>query len=160
MSEKFKLSPPWIEFFREVEALFANDPQVIVQYKEDIDTIEIYVKDNPSKAEALMYILPLKKTFGSKSVYINVIPDNADLREDKSSMFKKAFEGNPAFEYMIDIEDVFTNPIHYCVFKKEVVQYWNDDLSDPHGKVSTLYQNIAKDIFGNTGGVIFCTNDK
>ena len=46
-----------------------------------------------------------------------------------------------------------------CVFAKEVVQYWNDSLSDPYGKVSTLYQDIAKDIFEDTDGVMFCTGE-
>ena len=46
----------------------------------------------------------------------------------------------------------------YVVFKKEVVQYFNDSLGDIHGVCSTLMQDIAKDIFEDTEGVYFCTD--
>ena len=159
MSEKIKMSPPWVGFFRKMEALFKNDPDITIRYIKDPITIKLYI-NNQSKAEALMDLLPLKKNFGNVDVYIQVIPENNGVKENKASLFKKAFDGNPAFSYMIDLEDVFVNPIHYCVFKKEVVQYWDDNLADPHGKVSTLYQDLAYDIFKDTDGVIFCTDDK
>ena len=50
------------------------------------------------------------------------------------------------------------NPITYVVFVNEVVQYFNDDLGDVYGQCSTLYQEIAKDVFGETEGVFFCTD--
>lgn len=40
----------------------------------------------------------------------------------------------------------------------KVVQYFNDDLGDAHGVCSTLYQEIAKDVFGEHEGIFFCTN--
>ena len=52
-----------------------------------------------------------------------------------------------------------TNPITYVIFKKEVVQYYNDSLSDAHGMCSTLYQDIAKRILDADEGIFFCTND-
>ena len=79
---------------------------------------------------------------------------------EKSSLNESYEKKIARHEIMIDIEGVFVNPIHYCVFKKEVAQYWGDNLGDPHGNVSTLYQEIAKDIFGESGGVIFCTDNK
>lgn len=45
------------------------------------------------------------------------------------------------------------------LFKKEVVQYFTDNLGDYNGYRSTLYENIARDIFGDIVGVFFCTND-
>lgn len=35
--EKVKLSPPWISFFREVEALFQEDPEVVIRYVDGSD---------------------------------------------------------------------------------------------------------------------------
>ena len=155
--EKIKLSPPWLSFFRKLEALFKGDPEITLRYIEDPIAVKIYV-DNPYKAAALSELLPQSRNFGGTIIYVDVVPCNEDTKPSKATLFKTAFEGNPAFGYMIDLEDVFVNPIHYCVFAKEVVQYWDDNLSDPHGKVSTLYQDIAKDIFEDTDEVIFCTD--
>lgn len=50
----------------------------------------------------------------------------------------------------------------YVVFKNCVVQFFNDNLNDPHGVVSTLYENIADEIFKDiqfpNDGVAFCTD--
>ena len=156
MEEKIKLSPPWINYFRKIEALFKEDPDIKIRYIEDPIAIRLYVADN-LKAAALEKLLPSVKEFGGTRIYIEVIPSNKEMTKD--SLFKTAFNGNPIFEEMVDVGDVFVNPIHYCVFRKEVVQYWNDNLADPHGNVSTLYQDIAKEVFEDTDGVIFCTGE-
>ena len=156
--EKVKLSAPWFTYIREVEALFGEDPEITISYIEDPLTMKLYV-DNATKADALAQLLPDEKVFGETVLTIIVIPSN-DLSTSKAALFEAAFEGNPIFSDMIDVEGVYTNPIHYCVFAKEVVQFWNDSLADPHGNVSTLYQDIADDVFEDidTGGVIFCTD--
>jgi hypothetical protein len=38
-----KLSPPWITFLREVEAIFKKDPEVNVTYDNETDQIKIFV---------------------------------------------------------------------------------------------------------------------
>ena len=53
-----------------------------------------------------------------------------------------------------------TNPLHYVVFKNRVVQYWSDNLGDINGNTSTLYENIARDVFGETDNVCFNTDTK
>lgn len=158
MSEKITMSPPWLGFFREIEALFKDDPEITIRYIEDPIAVKLYV-DNQAKADALDAILPKSRNFGGTTIYVQVVPSNSAKNPSKALLFKTAFEGNPAFREMIDIEGILTNPIHYCVFAKEVVQYWNDNLGDPYGKVSTLYQDIAKDIFEDTEGVMFCTGE-
>lgn len=158
--ERVTISPPWLGFFRELEALFGKDPEITLRYVDEPTAVKFYV-DNEAKAAALDAILPKSKNFGGKVIYVDLVLTNKAKNPSVASLFKTAFEGNPAFIEMIDIEGVFVNPIHYCVFAKEVVQYWNDNLSDPLGNVTTLYQDIAKDIFeeSDTGGVIFCTNE-
>lgn len=156
MSEKkLNLSPPWVEFYHEMEAMFKHDPGVEVTYDEDENIVTLFV-EGAAKAEALTELLPAEKTFGNITVLINVVPANSE--RSKISLFQDAFQGNPAFAYAITLDDVFTNPISYVIFKKEVVQYYNDDLSDPHGFESTLYETIANDIFEDHDGVCFSTD--
>ena len=72
-------------------------------------------------------------------------------------MFITAFRGNPAYSFT-DSVDLRTNRIIYIVFRNVVVQYYNDDLGDYYGQCSTLYQNIAADIFKPIDGVHYCTD--
>ena len=64
-------------------------------------------------------------------------------------LFETAFEGNPAFAYATSPVDegYIWVPMTYVVFKNCVVQFFNDNLNDCHGVVSTLYETIAYDIF-------------
>ena len=59
--------------------------------------------------------------------------------------------------YMWDAETPMGS-FHYAVFQSKVVQFFNDDMSDINGNCTTLYQEIAKDVFsGRAEGVFFCT---
>lgn len=156
VSKNIKLSPPWVTYCRQIEAMFGEDPDVIVESNEEERTITLMVKGN-EKASAIESLLPNKKDFGNESVSIFVIPmDSKDWLP--IDVYRKAFEGNQAVSFITSVEDVFTNPIYYIVFKKEVVQFYNDNMADIHGLTSTLYQDIAKEIFENKKGVNFCTD--
>lgn len=156
MSEKkLNLSPPWVEFYHEMEAMFKHDPGVKVTYDEDENAVTLFV-EGAAKAEALTELLPAEKTFGNITVPIKVVPANSE--RSKISLFQDAFQGNSAFAYTITLDDIFTNPISYVIFKKEVVQFYNDNLGDPHGFKSTLYETLAEDIFEDHDGVCFSTD--
>jgi hypothetical protein len=73
-----KLSPPWISYFNQLKALFEKDPDVKLEYDDDKHMIEIYVKGE-GKAEAIVKLLPERKTFGNVNIDIIVIPSNTDL---------------------------------------------------------------------------------
>ena len=150
------LSSPWAIYYRQLEALFMKDPQVKVIFDADIPEVQIRV-EGEEKAEAISKLLPITKDFGAVTLNIKVIPANM-LEESRIALFQKAFEGNEGFSRIEIVDNEFlSNPINFVVFKKEVVQYFNDDIGDLHGVCSTLYQDIAKDIFGQAEGIFFCT---
>jgi len=148
-----KLSAPWIKFYRELEALFAEDEEVRVVYDEEVNEVKLYV-ENSVKAEALSQLLPEEKTFGNVTLRITVIPGNNVLKG--VDLFSRAFEGNPALSYVLPI-DCPMGHFEYAIFKPKVVQFFNDDIGDLNGLCSTLYQDIAKDVFGSETGIFFCT---
>ena len=156
------LSAPWIIYYREVQAMFKHDEQVHVVYDEAENHLKVYVEDGV-KAAALTKLLPPTKNFGNVSLSITVIPVNRievpDVSEwSISELFNAAFNDNTAFESVHSIPSVLMgNPITYVVFSKEVVQYFSDDLGDYYGIHSTLYENIARDIFTELDGVFYCT---
>ena len=155
-NKKIKLAAPWITFYREIEALFKDDPEINVIFDEDDLVIRLWV-ENAAKADALNQLLPAEKSFGNVTVKISVIPANMSA-PSRISLIETAFKGNPAFAFTESAEGIFTNPIHYVVFTNKVVQYYNDDLSDFYGNCSTLYQYIADDVIGSSEGICFCTD--
>ncbi len=162
---KLKLSAPWCTYYRQVQAMFKHDKEIRVMYDEDAREIKLYV-DNETKAAALSQLLPDTMTFGNVSLNITIIPSNMDKATDiKSVVFKDAIDliqaaldGNGAVAQFYPVERVFINRMLYVAFQKEVVQFFNDDLSDIRGMCSTLYANIANELFGRLNGVFFCTD--
>lgn len=156
-----KLSAPWQIYYKELCELFKFDDEIRIVYDTDEQVISIYV-DNTAKAEAMALVLPTEKDFGSIKVLIVVIPANSTFKKAKSirgSLYEDLFRGNPIVDDIVTIEGVMTNPITYVIFKKEVVQYYNDSLADAHGLCSTLYQDIAKRVLDAGEGIFFCTNN-
>ena len=153
--ENIKISPPWYTFFKEICELFKKDNDVVPVYEDEIKTITLRVATY-EKAKALKKLIPSKKMFGNVTVNINI--DYKEQDKPISELFETAFENNPAFKYVFNFQ-TSTGVITYIVFEKEVVQFWNDDMSDPHGITSTLYESIAKDVF-DSNGVIFSTDSE
>lgn len=150
------LISPWVEHYRKIDTFFKYDPDVNVVYDDKAKVIRLYVSDG-EKAGALDAMLPDEVTFGSISLGIDVIPANGVTLEIPRSIQSKAFTNNPIVKDIISINDIMTTPIIYVVFVKEVVQYYNDDLGDYFGMRSTLYEEIAREIFSPAKGVNYCT---
>lgn len=149
-----KLSSPWAIFYRKIESLFIEDPEVTVVFDDETPEVKLYV-DNAVKADAIANLLPVEKVFGNVTLKITVVPAN---NEDIGNLFRTAFNGNPALCYVQHFDTQLTGPMDCVVFQNKVVQYFNDDLYDIHGICSTLYQDIAKDVFELNGQkVSYCT---
>lgn len=152
---KVKLSPPWITFVNEIKQLFAGDSEVKVKYDDENYTVSLYV-DNTDKANALAKLIPQKKEFGNVVLNIEVIPANKeDLSLDQ--LFQEALSGNPAMNMCISYDTPF-GKVTYVVFEKKVVQFFNDQIDDINGNKSMLFQDIARDVFGEDYKVFYCTD--
>lgn len=140
-----------------MNALFGKDPEIHFDFDEDENEVTLRV-DNPTKAAALQELLPEAVDFGNVTLYITVVPGNATYT--KADLFRIAFTGNPVFSFVKTVnDDTFSFPTSYCIFKNEVVQYPADDLSSYYGLQSTLYENIAEEVFDDMhDGIYFCTD--
>ncbi len=162
MKIRTKISPPWIIHMRKLEAMFEHDEQVSITYDNDTYTIKLLV-DDAAKAAALARILPEEVAFGNVTLKISVIPANgAELDLDTpmavSEAFDAAFAGNPVYAFSHKVETMYGFAMTYIVFKNRVVQFFADNLRDLHGNISTLYQDIAEDIFRGGISVAYCTD--
>lgn len=152
------LPAPWITFYREVRALFGADPEIHMVYDDVERELSLYV-ENPAKADALARLLPAKREFGNVTMRLTVVHANPPTAGDAPlTLYETAFEGNPAFAYVRRTPGILSFDLVYVVFKRRVVQFFNDSLGDVNGNCSTLYENIARDLFEGRDGVFFCTD--
>lgn len=144
---RLKLSPPWSIFYDEIRVMFEQDPEVTVVMDEDHYTVYVYV-NNPRKSAAIAKILEQEKKFGRITLKVQVPPPDAITEEFKDGveLYEAAFENNPRLSYIKPKSSIFDTSF-YVVFKNEVIQYFNDDISDVNGNCSTLAEDIARDIF-------------
>lgn len=161
---RLKISPPWVVTIKKIEALFDGDPQIAcnVNYGSENPSI-VLACNNGDKVAALMKILPDEFEFGNVKLNVEVdgVPSNRAFK-NKKELFETAFMGNPAFVKALSPVDEGYGwfSMVYCVWKHEICQIFCDNLNDPHGLISTLYQDIASEVLTGDGakGVYFSTD--
>lgn len=152
-------SSPWVTYYREVDALFKRDREVLVVFDEENEELKLYV-DNQAKANAIRCLIPTEKEFGNVILKIDVIPSNGKALNNVGTpnivdVAASAFRNNDAVCMVRDVSAVFD--LVYVIFRKEVVQYFDDNIGDINGNCSTLYEVIARDVF-NDVGIKYCTD--
>ena len=152
-------SSPWVTYYKEVDALFKKDKEVFVVFDDENVELKIYV-DNQSKADAIQYLMPTEKEFGNVVLKIEVIPSNGKQLHSIGTanivdIASNSFRDNYAVYAVTDVRAVFD--LVYVIFRKEVVQYFDDNIGDIYGNCSTLYETIARNVFKDIG-VKYCTD--
>ena len=157
------LMPPWTEYINKLQALFDGDPEIAFNNDYDSSSPSVVIATyNPDKAAALMQLLPEEKVFGNNTLKIGIDCDKISNRAfaNPKELFETVFYKNPALAYVVNTDGYWFIPLTYVVFANRVVQFYNDNLNDPHGVVSTLYQEIAKEVFADARfnfSVAYCT---
>ena len=108
-------------------------------------TLKLFVEGN-ERAAAIDAIMPDGKEFGTAALDIIVYPANyvdgpkklKDTPERMKDLFDWAFSTNLALSFTNEVRMLYNNTFTYVVFRKEVVQYFNDDIGDAFGLCSTL----------------------
>ena len=108
-------------------------------------------------------MLPSEKTWGNITWTIGVDgPVSNRAFTSNKELFDTAFSKNPAYAYSVAPaqDGYYYIDFTYVVFKNCVVQFFNDNLNDAFGNISTLYQEIAADVFDEQTpvGVHYCTD--
>lgn len=167
--ESVGMSNPVYTFYNKFVALFINDDEVLVDEISVIEdgseldgayTFDIDVYENKAKFEALLKLINCDVQLGNLRVIIQINYETKQEDEITLDTFRDAFKNNPIVndfvEKKLPLSEV-TMP--YVIFKKEVVQFYNDDLSDYYGNFNGLYSEIAKDVL-NTNGINLCVDNK
>lgn len=153
MSDVSILSP-WNCFYKEVECLFEDDPEVKVVIEDK--HVKLYVS-TADKAEALEEILPTEKVFGNVVVKITVYPPNFSNMSD-AEIYEKAFSGNNKFVYVkVDEGDLGRPSRTYVCFSRMAAQYYSDNLKDVNRNTNLLVEDLVRRIVDETAETSFCT---
>ena len=155
MAEKnLNLSPPPYTYFNFLKHSIGNDPCLEVLEMQVMEggnyliQIEVEVR---SKARALAVILKLHQNIGNENIYIEVLNNGRIVRpqedyrtmRDFIKMFECALSTNHYFDRATFIKTISGMPIVFLIFKKEVIQFFNDDLSDLYAN----FNGVAADVF-------------
>jgi hypothetical protein len=160
---KVALDAPWVTWCKELKALFDRDDDITVseiyEPENGLDTdyaVAVMVRKH-EKFLALDRLLPRMKMFGNVSLGIDLY-DEENKEVDVAALFKTLFAGNPIFDSVQTNPDPAGVDWNYVLFKPDVIQFFDDDLTDYNGNWNGLAEELALDIFGeNSRGVNFCT---
>ena len=144
---------PWQEMFERYNVLFGKDPDIKLKLDNDVPAIKMYV-DDEMKFGALAKLLPAEYDFGSVKLKVELHCSNGNGGTE--TIIRDAFFGNPIVSDVVVGSNPMTQDDVFVVFDAEVVQYHNDDLMNLFGIRTTVYEEVAREVF-NYPGVHFNT---
>lgn len=139
------LSAPWYTYAKKVKAFFAYDDEVTVGDLEKLGnghySLTITVT-NPTKAYALEKLVKPDTVFGETHVFTDVALEGVDGTE---KILKAAFKGHLA---VADVAKKLVpgGKVVYLRFLPEIIQFFDDDISDYSGNYTELINKVAEDI--------------
>ena len=160
---KFNLEAPWQTFAKKLKALFAQDSDIDVsdiyaaEDRDGVQVIDVTVLGH-EKFVALDRVMAKERRFGNVRVVINLYDLENETDNAGIDIFKTLFKDNPAVADIVSMADPTGTNWNYVCFKPEVVQFFDDDMSDVNGNYTGLMEDIAREVFAdNHRGVNFCT---
>lgn len=153
--QKTGLSSPWVTYSKKIMAIFERDKDLTVNFDQDTYTITIE-SENTFKIMAIEKILEPQKVFGNITVTVKCLVKNAE-NESVAALFKTAFAGNPIVSQIQEVATPLSPSETYVIFKKEVIQFFNDDTSDFYGNFNGLSEDIMRDVVNGSIRVNFGT---
>ena len=132
-----KLTAPWYEHQKKLAAMFELDEEVSVSPVSDAAPENDYSKNisvmvsNHAKAAALGKILKKSVEFGGVTLNVTVVDVSAE--ETPAELAKAAFAYNRMVHDVRTDTDAAGAEHTYVIFESDVMQFFNDDLSDYQG---------------------------
>lgn len=149
---KEKLSPPWYIHRDKLSALFEEDDQVTIGKVEKRPdgqyTAEITVSDKEKQAALQQIILQNVNLGNVKLTFTFADPlDIPQANDDVSpETFIAAFKGNPILVKAMNAVNPWQLPETVVIFRKEVIQFWADNMADFYGNYNGLAVDIAREV--------------
>jgi len=159
--EKTTISPPWITLYHKFEAIFGDDPEITLDFTgAEGGYAIVFESRNATKLDALERMLNPDFTFGNIKVTLQFKVSN-NVASNDYDVCIDALTGNPMFADIIPRSFMpGLEPDQICVImKKEIIQFFDDNLNDFYGNANFLPTDVAKEIFVKNGALQFSISD-
>jgi len=147
---------PWDEYVQAAKALFADDPDVVVDNAVETESgdYKVVVRvHGDDKAESISELMPTELTYGNVTLYVDVVPDN-ERELTTADHLRRAFAGNPLYIDVVEpTTSLTTFGATYALFMPECVQYYSDDLRSPYGATTCAVEEVARKVLSLPDGV-------
>ena len=158
---KVGIQAPWVTHYEFVKAMFGRDEEINISELNELDNGNYEFIVSSPNCDKLTAIIKIFKSdtfkFGNVSLHIKFLVEN-DSEEYGGDDFETAFEDNPIFDEVITGKLPTGEEMYFVMFKKEVIQFYNDDISDPYGNFNGLAEDIARELFRDQFNVQFATS--
>lgn len=158
---QIRLSPPEATYFNEIKFSIGNDPLVRVDPLRELPggefRINLHVRGK-QKARALATLLVRTKQIGNLRILVMVkttegkvvqlISRNLSPREI-ATLYRVALRTNLLFNVVVVRASLSFTAV-YPVFKAQVIQFFNDDLSDLFNNFNRVAAFVFRDVLRNT----------
>ena len=158
------LQSPWETIRGKVYNFFAKDPDINVQDRcTDVGEgkYSFYIESQDSERLANLEKI-MKKSYDLGNItleiefkYANGVPDLL-VDPDDVNTWKKAFGCNPYFVEVVTERDPAGRDWNYAVFSRDVISFFNDDLSDYCANAHFIPAEIVRE-FVEEGHIYCCT---
>ena len=165
VNQNLTLQSPWVTYFKMVYNLLTVDPEIkmpkSITEGEDGKCSFWIESPNATKIIALSKILKNEIQMGNITVTISFRCTN-DVEVGENAVvtgndYTDAFTGNPLFSKVVT--EIFPGgaKVYYAVFKREIITFFNDNMTDYHANSHFIVADIVKEIANEDSAVNVCT---
>ena len=155
------LQSPWVTIYNKVVALFGRDEELTIGNLEADEANSGYfftiASANSVKLNSLERILKNEFVLGNITLRIKFIYENVQDGITANDL-RNAFAGNNILKDIKTVDTPLANGISYVLFGREVLQFFNDDITDYFGNYNGLAEDIARELFNEVPNVNYCTD--
>lgn len=156
------LQSPWVTTYNKIRVLLNRDSDLTISRLSGDDN-GVYTftvsSTNAPKIIALEKIIKNEFVFGNVTLKIQFLVENPEKDGITVDDFKNAFNGNNIISKIETVKNPVGVPQTFVMFGREVIQFYNDDISDFYGNFNGLGEDIAREIFNPVDASIsYCTD--
>ena len=148
------LSAPWVTYFKMVYNVLMGDPEISMPKTiedEGEGVYSFYIESpNATKIIALSKVLKNELEMGNITVkiqyrctddaYIELLNEEITVKD-----YEDAFTGNKYFVEVVQ-EPAPVGTFDYAVFSRDIITFFNDDMTDYHANAHYIVADIIKQI--------------
>lgn len=157
---QIRISPPEFTYFNEIKFSIGNDPLVQVEPLRQLSGGDFLITirvQGMQKARALATLIIATKQIGNLLIQVRVVTSEGNRVQpitraltprEIAALYQTAFRTNRLFNFAVVRASISFTAV-YPVFKAQVIQFFNDDLSDLFNNFNQVAAFVFRDVLRN-----------